>query len=65
MVYTLDYDLGQLNRMQSRITAGLPCRIIHLLHNDSVDDDRAGHWQDRYIVLIDCDHKTYTLLCLL
>lgn len=64
MVYTLDLDLDQLNRMQDRIHSGLPCRIIHLLYNDS-RDDFAHHWEDRYIVLVDCDVKTYTLLCLL
>lgn len=46
-------------RMQDRIDRGLPCRIIHLLNNDS------HGWEDHYIVLIDCDPKLYTMLCLL
>jgi len=66
VVYTLDYSLEQLNRMQDRVESGLPCRIIHLIINDNYHlwaDHRVQ--EDRYIVIIDCDPKTYLLLCLI
>jgi hypothetical protein len=58
-MYTLDYDFSQLDRMQDRITAGQPIRIIHILTND-----QQG-LEDRYIVLVDCDACMYTMLLLL
>ena len=58
-MYTLDYSLAQFEQMQDRIDAGLPIRIIHILL-----DDRDSV-EDRYIVLVDCEPKLYTLLSLL
>lgn len=55
----MDYSLAQLDRMQDMIDSGQRIRIIHILC-----EDRSG-WEDRYIVLVDCDPKIYTLLCLL
>ena len=62
-MYTLDLDLSQLERVQDRITAGAAIRIIHILTEDRTGF--AGHYEDRYIVLIDCAPETYTLLCLI
>jgi hypothetical protein len=62
-MYTLDYNIAQLNRMQDWITAGQPLRIIHILVDYS--DGFSSYWEDRYIVLVDCDPKMYTLLCLI
>ena len=62
-MYTLDYDLHQLERLHDRIHSGEPIRIIHLLTDHS--DGFSTHYQDRYIVIIDCDPMLYTLLCLL
>jgi hypothetical protein len=62
-MYTLNYDHQQLDRMHSFIRAGSAVRIIHVLSDQS--DGFATHWEDRYIVLVDCEPKTYTLLCLL
>ena len=62
-MYTLNYDYQQLDRLQDRIRIGQPIRIIHILADYS--DGFATHWEDRYIVLIDCDPATYTLLCLI
>ena len=62
-MYTLNYDLAQLDRLQDRIRVGQPIRIIHILADYS--DGFSTHWEDRYIVLIDCDPVTYTLLCLI
>lgn len=55
-MYTLDYSLDQLTRLQDRIDSAQPIRIIHLLYDDS---------DDHYIVLVDCDAVTYTWLLLL
>ena len=62
-MYTLNYDLAQLDRLQDMIAGGHSIRIIHLLTDWS--DGFSTHWEDRYIVLVDCDVKTYTMLCLL
>jgi hypothetical protein len=62
-MYTLDYDITQLERLNDRISAGDPIRIIHLLTDQS--NGFATVWEDRYIVLIDCDPKTYLLLCMI
>lgn len=62
-MYTLDYSLAQLDRLQDMIDSGQPLRIMHIL--TSADDGFATHWEDRYIVLVDCDARMYTLLCLL
>lgn len=62
-MYTLNYDHQQLDRMHGFITAGATVRIIHVLSDSS--DGFSTHWEDRYIVLVDCEPKTYTLLCLL
>lgn len=58
-MYTLDYDLAQLDRMYTMIDHGQPIRIIHLMYNDE------NTLEDRYIVLVHCDPKLYTLLCLI
>jgi hypothetical protein len=62
-MYTLDYSIDQLDRMHSFILSGQPLRIIHILSDYS--DGFATHWEDRYIVIVDCDDRMYTLLCLL
>jgi DNA/RNA-binding domain of Phe-tRNA-synthetase-like protein len=62
-MYTLDYDLHQLEQLHDRIHRGEHIRIIHLLTDHS--DGFSTHYQDRYIVIIDCDPMLYTLLCLL
>ncbi len=62
-MYALYYTLEQLNRLQDRVRTGSPLRIIHVLSDYS--DGFATHWEDRYIVLVDCDPKTYTLYSLL
>jgi hypothetical protein len=62
-MYTLDYDITQLERLNDRISAGAPIRIVHLLTDQS--NGFATVWEDRYIVLIDCDPKTYLLLCMI
>jgi len=62
-MYTLNYDHQQLDRLQDRIRVGQPIRIIHILWDYS--DGFSTHWEDRYIVIIDCDPETYTLLCLI
>lgn len=62
-MYTLDYTLEQLDRCHDRIDQGLAIRIIHILADCS--DGFSSHWEDRYIVLVDCDPATYCLLLLL
>ena len=62
-MYTLNYDHQQLDRMHDFISAGALVRIIHVLSDWS--DGFSTHWEDRYIVLVDCEPRTYTLLCLL
>jgi len=62
-MYTLNYDHQQLDRMHCFIADGASIRIIHVLSDSS--DGFSTHWEDRYIVLVDCEPKTYTLLCLL
>lgn len=57
-MYTLDYSLAQLDRLQDIIDSGQPIRIIHMLC-----EERS--WEDRYIVLLDCDARVYTMLLLL
>ncbi len=63
MLHTLDYSLAQLDRMQDRISSGAGMRIVHILSDYS--DGFSTHWEDRYIVLVDCDPATYTLLLML
>jgi len=56
MLYTFDYSLEQLDRAQDHLYSGYTiARIIHIVYDDL---------QDHYIVLIDCDSKTATLLSL-
>ena len=62
-MYTLDYTLEQLERCSDRITAGLSVRIIHILCEDRRGS--ASSWEDRYVVMVDCDPQTYLMLCLL
>ncbi len=62
-MYTLDYSIDQLDRMQDFIKSGQPLRIIHILSDYS--DGFSTHWEDRYIVIVDYDDRMYTLLCLL
>jgi len=58
-MYTLCYTLTQLDRLYSYIDQGQQIRIIHVLLDDT------GHWDDHYIVLLDCEPATYTLLLML
>lgn len=58
-MYTLDYTDRQLDRLHDLINHDRPIRIIHILWDDT------RHIQDRYIVLVDCDPATYTLLLML
>jgi len=62
-MYTLDLDIDQLDRVQDWVDQGQPIRIIHVSSDWS--DGFSTHWEDRYIVLVDCDPRIYTLLCLL
>jgi len=57
MQYTFDYSLDQLERCHDYVnTRHNIARIIHLLYDDLLD---------HYIVIIDCDPPTATLLGLL
>ncbi len=57
MQYTFDYSLDQLDRCQDYVLARYNiARIIHLLYDDLLD---------HYIVVIDCDAPTATLLSLM
>ena len=58
-MYTLDYSLSQLDRMQDMIDSGHCIQIIHTRLNDQQP------YEDRYVVLVDCEPEIYTLLCLL
>lgn len=49
--------------MQDMIDSGQSIRIIHILTDDS--NGFSSHIEDRYIVLLDCDPLTYTLLLML
>ena len=60
VIHTLNYSLPQLERLHDLIDSGTPVRIVHLL----LDDDRS-HWEDRYIVILDCDDRVHLLLCLI
>lgn len=62
-MYTLDLNRDQLDRVQDWISCGQPLRIIHILSDYS--DGFSSYWEDRYVVLVDCDPKMYTMLCLL
>jgi hypothetical protein len=54
MLYTFDYTLDQLDRCQDYVLARYNiARIIHLVYDDLLD---------HYIVIVDCDSKTATLL---
>jgi len=64
-MYTLDYDLGQLERLHDFIDSGQPIRIIHTLIRDEVNPDQLDFFGDRYIVLIECSEVMYTFLLLL
>ena len=55
-MYTLDYSWDQLDRLYSRIGSDQHLRIIHILSDTP---------EDRYIVLVDCDAATYTMLLML
>lgn len=56
MLYTFDYDESQLDRCQDYVLARYHItRIIHILFDDL---------RDHYIVVIDCDPATATLLSL-
>ena len=63
MLHTLDYTIDQLDRLHDRIYMDSAMRIIHILSDYS--DGFSSHWEDRYIVLIDCDPVTYTMLLML
>jgi hypothetical protein len=63
MLHTLDYTIDQLDRLHDRIRSGAAMRIVHILSDYS--DGFSSHWEDRYIVIIDCDLKTYTMLLML
>ncbi len=63
MIHTLDYTIDQLDRLQDRIRSGARMRIVHILSDYS--DGFSTQWEDRYIVLIDCDPVTYTMLLML
>lgn len=65
MIYTLDYDEGQLDRLHDRIGAGQDMRIVHVLCEDASTPDQLSFWSTRYIVLVDCTPEQYTLLLLL
>lgn len=57
MQYTFDYSEQQLDRCQDYVLARYNiARIIHLLYDDLLD---------HYIVIIDCDAPTATLLSLM
>ena len=57
MLYTFDYTLDQLDRCQDYVYERYNiARIIHILYDDLLD---------HYIVLVDCDPATATLLTLL
>ncbi len=57
MQYTFDYALDQLDRCQDYVLARYNiARIIHLLYDDLLD---------HYIVIIECDAPTATLLSLM
>ncbi len=58
-MYTLYYTLDQLTRLYDHIDLGQHIKIIHILSDDFVNSE------DRYIVLLDCEPATYTLLQLL
>jgi hypothetical protein len=56
MLYTFDYTLEQLDRCQDHVYTGYTiARIIRIRYDDLLD---------HYIVLVDCDPKTATLLSL-
>ena len=56
MFYTFDYTESQLDRCQDYVLTHYHItRIIHILFDDL---------RDHYIVVIDCDAKTATLLSL-
>ena len=63
MLHTLDYTIDQLDRLHDRIYMDSAMRIIHILSDYS--DGFSSHWEDRYIVIIDCDPVTYTMLLML
>jgi len=57
MLYTFDYSEDQLERCHDYVLAKHNiARIIHLLYDDL---------KDHYIVLVDCDPPTATLLSLM
>ncbi len=57
MQYTFDYSEQQLDRCQDYVLARYNiARIIHILYDDLLD---------HYIVIIDCDAPTATLLSLM
>lgn len=62
-MYTLDYSLDQLERLQDLIDSGHSLRIWHILTDSDLAIRTGG--EDRYIVVIDCSPETYTLLLLL
>ena len=57
MHYTFDYSEAQLDRCQDYVLARYNiARIIHILYDDL---------EDHYVVIIDCDAPTATLLSLM
>ena len=59
-MHTLYYNIDQLTRLYDHIDRGHPIKIMHIVTEDF---ERAS--DDRYIVLLDCDPATYTLLLML
>ena len=59
MIYTLDLSLDQLDRVQDRIGAQTPLRIIHCLWEEQ------GLWRDHYITVVDCEPEQALWLYLL
>lgn len=61
-MYTLYLTQTQLDRAQDLVQDHCDIRLWHVLADYS--DGFATHWEDRYVLLLDCAPETYTLLCL-
>lgn len=62
-MYTLNYSISQLERLWDHLDTSHSIRIIHILTADS--GGFSSVCEDRYIVLLDCEPATYTLLLML
>ena len=60
-MYTLDYSESQLMRLYDYIDYIEHIRIISVLRQGW----EYGYSSDRFMILVDCEPKTYTLLLLL